>query len=50
MSARWASLGRTLASTIVDQQRRAIREVTMEQTSIESLAIVPDIEPDGASV
>ena len=45
-------LGRTLASTIVDQQRRAIRtrrrEVTTEQTSIESLAIALDIEPAGA--
>ena len=45
-------LGRILASTIVDHQRRAIRrrwrEVAMEQTDIESLAVEPDVELDGA--
>ena len=45
-------LGRILASTIVDHQRRAIRrrrrEVSMEQTDIESLAVEPDVELDGA--
>jgi RNA polymerase sigma-70 factor (ECF subfamily) len=45
-------LGRILASTIVDHQRRAIRmrrrEVAMEQTNIESLAVEPDVELDGA--
>ncbi len=45
-------LGRILASTIVDHQRRAIRkrrrEVPMEQTDIESLAVEPDVELDGA--
>src|SRR5262245_39131484 len=47
-----AWLGRILASTVVDHQRRAIRkrrrEVAMEQTDIESLAVEPDIELDGA--
>ena len=47
-----AWLGRILASTIVDHQRRAVRkrrrEVAMEQTDIESLAVEPDIELDGA--
>jgi RNA polymerase sigma-70 factor (ECF subfamily) len=45
-------LGRILASTIADQQRRAIRkrrrEVAMELTDIESLAVGPDVELDGA--
>jgi RNA polymerase sigma-70 factor (ECF subfamily) len=45
-------LGRILASTIVDHQRRAIRrrrrEVAMEQADIESLAVEPDVELDGA--
>lgn len=45
-------LGRVLASTIVDHQRRAIRgrrrEVAMEQTDIESFAVEPDDELDGA--
>jgi len=45
-------LGRILASTIADQQRRAIRkqrrEVAMELTDIESLAVEPDVELDGA--
>ena len=45
-------LGRILASTIVDHQRHAIRrrwrEVAMEQTDIESLAVEPDVELDGA--
>jgi RNA polymerase sigma-70 factor (ECF subfamily) len=45
-------LGRILASTIVDHQRRAIRrrkrEVALEQTDIESLAVQPDVELDGA--
>jgi RNA polymerase sigma-70 factor (ECF subfamily) len=44
-------LGRILASTIVDHQRQATRirrrEVPMEQTSIESLAVAPDVELDG---
>ena len=44
-------LGRILASTIVDHQRRAIRarrrEVAMEQADIESLSVEPDIELDG---
>jgi RNA polymerase sigma-70 factor (ECF subfamily) len=44
-------LGRILASTIVDYQRRAIRtrhrEVSMEQTDIERLSVEPDIEIDG---
>ena len=47
-----AWLGRILASTIVDHQRRALRkrrrELAMEQTNIESLAVEPDIELDGA--
>ena len=45
-------LGRILASTIVDHQRRAIRrrrrEVAMEQNDMESLAVEPDGELDGA--
>jgi RNA polymerase sigma factor (sigma-70 family) len=45
-------LGRVLASTIVDHQRRAMRrrrrEVAMEQTNIENLAVEPDGELDGA--
>ncbi len=45
-------LGRILASTIVDYQRRAIRrrrrEVAMEQTDIESIAVEADVELDGA--
>jgi RNA polymerase sigma factor (sigma-70 family) len=45
-------LGRILASTIVDHQRSAIRrrrrEVAMEQTDMESLAVEPDGELDGA--
>ncbi len=45
-------LGRILASTIADQQRRAIRkrrrEVAMELTDIESLAVEPEVELDGA--
>lgn len=45
-------LGRILASTIVDHQRRAIRkrrrEIAMEQADIESLAVEPDLEVDGA--
>jgi RNA polymerase sigma-70 factor (ECF subfamily) len=45
-------LGRILANTIVDHQRRAMRsrrrEVAMEQTDIESLAVEPDVELDGA--
>jgi RNA polymerase sigma factor (sigma-70 family) len=45
-------LGRILANTIVDHQRRAIRrrrrEIAMEQTDIESLAVEPDVELDGA--
>ena len=45
-------LGRVLASTIADHQRRAIRrrrrEVAMEQTDIESFAVEPDGELDGA--
>ena len=45
-------LGRILASMIVDHQRRAIRrrrrEVAMEQTNIENLALEPDVELDGA--
>ena len=44
-------LGRILASTIVDHQRQAARtrrrEVPMEQTNIESLAVAPDVELDG---
>ena len=44
-------LGRILASTIVDHQRQATRirrrEVPMEQTNIESLAVAPDVELDG---
>ena len=44
-------LGRILASTIVDHQRRAVRtrrrEVPMEHTNIESLSVEPDIELDG---
>jgi RNA polymerase sigma-70 factor (ECF subfamily) len=45
-------LGRILTSTIVDHQRQAIRrrwrEVSMEQTDIESFAVEPDAELDGA--
>ena len=45
-------LGRVLASTIVDHQRRAMRrrrrEVAMEQADIENLAAEPDGELDGA--
>jgi len=45
-------LGRILASTIADQQRRAIRkrrrEVAMELTDTESLAVESDVELDGA--
>ena len=45
-------LGRVLASTIVDHQRRAIRkrrrEVAMEQTEVEAIAIDPDPEVDRA--
>jgi RNA polymerase sigma-70 factor (ECF subfamily) len=45
-------LGRILATTIVDQQRRAIRrrrrEVTLEQTDVESIAADPDVEVDTA--
>jgi RNA polymerase sigma factor (sigma-70 family) len=45
-------LGRVLASTIVDHQRRVMRgrrrEVAMEQADIESLAVEPDGELDGA--
>jgi RNA polymerase sigma-70 factor (ECF subfamily) len=45
-------LGRILASTIVDHQRRAIRrrkrELALEQIDIESLAVEPDVELDGA--
>ena len=45
-------LGRILASTIADHQRQAIRrrqrEVAMEQTDIESFAVEPDAELDGA--
>ena len=45
-------LSRILASTIVDHQRRAIRrrrrEVAMEQTNVEFLAVEPDVELDSA--
>jgi RNA polymerase sigma-70 factor (ECF subfamily) len=45
-------LGRVLATTIVDHQRRAIRrrrwEVTLEQTDVESIAADPDVEVDTA--
>src|SRR6266700_1902566 len=45
-------LGRVLASTIVDHQRRAIRkrqrEVAMERSNIETFAIEPDPEVDRA--
>lgn len=45
-------LGRILASTIVDHQRRAARrrqrEVAMDPTDLESLAVEPDVELDGA--
>lgn len=45
-------LGRILASTIVDHQRRAMRahrrEVAMDETDIENLAVEPDGELDGA--
>jgi RNA polymerase sigma factor (sigma-70 family) len=45
-------LGRVLASTIADHQRRAIRgrqrEVAMEQSDIENFAVEPDGELDGA--
>jgi RNA polymerase sigma-70 factor (ECF subfamily) len=44
-------LGRILASTIVDYQRRAIkarrREVAMEYADSESLSVEPDVEVDG---
>jgi RNA polymerase sigma-70 factor (ECF subfamily) len=44
-------LGRILANTIVDHQRRAIRtrrrEIPMEQTAIEALSVEPDVELDG---
>jgi RNA polymerase sigma-70 factor (ECF subfamily) len=42
-------LGRILASTIVDHQRRAARrrEVPMEHTNIENLSVAPDVELDG---
>jgi len=44
-------LGRILASTIVDYQRRVTRsrrrEVPMEHASIESLSVEPDVELDG---
>jgi RNA polymerase sigma factor (sigma-70 family) len=45
-----AWLGRILASTIVDHQRRAVRKRrrAMENSHIESLAVEPDIELDGA--
>jgi RNA polymerase sigma factor (sigma-70 family) len=45
-------LGRVLASTIVDHQRRTTRgrrrEVAMDQADIENLAVEPDVELDGA--
>ncbi len=45
-------LGRILATTLVDHQRRAIRrrrrEVSMEQTDAENVAIEPDREADEA--
>jgi len=45
-------LGRILASTIADQQRRTIRkrrrEVAMELTDTENLAVASDVELDGA--
>jgi DNA-directed RNA polymerase specialized sigma24 family protein len=45
-------LGRILASAIVDHQRRAVRrrrrEVAMDQTNIESVAVMPDAELDTA--
>ena len=45
-------LGRILATTLVDHQRGAIRrrrrEVNMEQTDVENLAIEPDREADEA--
>lgn len=45
-------LGRILATTVVDHQRRAIRqrrrEVNADQTDIEELAIEPDRETDDA--
>src|SRR6266567_4296862 len=45
-------LGRILASTIVDHQRRVIRrrrqEVAMEQTDVENVAAEPDSAFDGA--
>jgi RNA polymerase sigma factor (sigma-70 family) len=45
-------LGRVLASTIADHQRRVVRgrrrEVAMEQSDIESFAVEPDDELDGA--
>jgi RNA polymerase sigma-70 factor (ECF subfamily) len=44
-------LGRILATTIIDHQRRALRmrrrEVPMEQTDLESHAVEPDAELDG---
>jgi RNA polymerase sigma-70 factor (ECF subfamily) len=45
-------LGRVLASTIADHQRRAVRsrrrEVAMDQSNIENFAVEPDGELDGA--
>ena len=45
-------LGRILANTIVDHQRRTTRkrrrEVAMEQADVENLAVEPDSELDGA--
>jgi RNA polymerase sigma-70 factor (ECF subfamily) len=45
-------LGRVLASTIADHQRRAVRsrrrEVAMDQSNIENVAVEPDGELDGA--
>lgn len=45
-------LGRILATTLVDHQRRTIRrrrrEVNMEQTDVEHLALEPDREADEA--
>jgi RNA polymerase sigma-70 factor (ECF subfamily) len=44
-------LGRVLASTIADHQRRAVRsrrrEVAMDQSNIENVAVEPDGELDG---
>jgi RNA polymerase sigma-70 factor (ECF subfamily) len=45
-------LGRVLASSIADHQRRAVRsrrrEVAMDQSNIENVAVEPDGELDGA--